>query len=268
VDRLDDQLPSIRRQLRRLARTTEIPAPSLIIHAFGQGQVWVNGKLATMSEWQTQSVRELFFYFLAENRPLTKEQIGEILWTETIEPSKLKLRFKNEIYRLRRAIGLDTIIFDGESYQFNRAIDHEYDIEAFDAYLSLAKNLITPEEKINFFQKAIDLVHGRYLEDIGSTWASPERERLNQAFLSASLSLAELYYQDGQIPKALNICRHALEYDETSEAIYRLMMQIFFRMGDRASIVHTYQTCEQTMHRIFDLPPSAETNNLYRELIS
>jgi LuxR family maltose regulon positive regulatory protein len=268
VDRLTDQLPRYRRQLRMLARTVEIPAPNLIIHAFGKGMVWVNGKPITMSEWQTQSVRELFFYFLAENKPLTKEQIGIILWTETIEPPKLRLRFKNEIYRLRRAVGLDTIIFDGESYQFNRAVDHEYDIEAFDAYLAIAKNSLTSEEKINFFQKAVDLVNGRYLEDIGATWAMPERERLNQAFLSASLVLAELYYQDGQIPKALNICRRALEYDETAEAIYRLMMQVFFRMGDRASIVNTYQTCEKTMQRIFDLPPSAETKNLYRELIA
>jgi len=45
------------------------------------------------------------------------------------------------------------------------------------------------------------------------------------------------------------------------------MMQIFFRMGDKASIVHTYQTCEKSMHRIFDLPPSAETKNLYHDLI-
>jgi len=268
VDRLDEQLPLNRRHLRMLARTVDIPAPNLVIRAFGKGQVWVNGRLATMSDWQTQSVRELFFYFLAEKKPLSKEQIGEVLWNETMEPSKLRLRFKNEIYRLRRAVGLDSIIFDGESYQFNRAIDHEYDIEAFDGYLALAKNLITLEEKINFFEKAIDLVKGKYLEDIGSTWAWPERERLNQAFLTASLSLGELYYQGGEIPKSLNICRQALEYDETSEATYRLMMQIFFRMGDKASIVHTYQACEKTMHRIFDLPPSAETRDLYHELIS
>ncbi len=268
ADHLDDQLPQIRRQLRRLARTIEIPSPHLIVRAFGQGQVWVNGKLVGKSEWQTQSVRELFFYFLAEGKPLTREQVGDVLWPETNEPVKLKLRFKNEIYRLRRAVGQDTILFDGENYQFNRAIDHEYDIEAFDAYLSIAKNLITADEKINFFQKAIDLVDGRYLEDIGSTWAWPERERLNLALLSTSLSLAELYYQGGQLPKALNICRHALEFDNTSEAIYRLMMQVFSRMGDKPSIIHTYQTCEQVLHRIFDLPPSAETKNLYRELIS
>jgi two-component SAPR family response regulator len=268
ADHLDDQLPRIRRQLRRLARTIEVPSPHLIIRAFGQGQVWVNSKLVEKSMWQTQSVRELFFYFLAEVKPLTREQVGEVLWSGTMEPSKLKLRFKNEIYRLRRAVGQDTIMFDGETYQFNRAIDHEYDIEAFEAYLAIAKNLITPDEKINFYQKAIDLVNGKYLEDIGSTWVWPEREKLTQSYLTASLSLAELYYQTGQIPKALSTCRRALEYDDTSEAVYRLMMQIFYRMGDKASIVHTYNTCEQTLHRIFDLPPSAETKDLYRELIS
>lgn len=268
ADHLDEQLPRIRRQLRRLARTIEIPSPHLIIRAFGQGQVWVNGTLVEKADWQTQSVRELFFYFLSEVKPLNREQIGGVLWTDTLEPAKLKLRFKNEIYRLRRAVGQDTIIFDGESYQFNRAVDHEYDIEAFDAYLAIAKNLITRDEKVNFYQKAIDLVNGKYLEDIGSTWAYPERERLNQAYLTASLALAELYYQGGQVHQALNISQHALEFDATSEAIYRIMMQIYFRMGDKASIVHTYQACEQTMHRIFDLPPSAETKNLFQELTS
>ena len=73
ADRLDNQLPPIRRQLRRLSHTMEMPTPSLIIRAFGAGQVSVNGRWLTMSDWQTQSVRELFFYFLAANKPLTRE---------------------------------------------------------------------------------------------------------------------------------------------------------------------------------------------------
>jgi LuxR family transcriptional regulator, maltose regulon positive regulatory protein len=268
VDRLDDELPRTRRQLRMLARTVDIPAPTLVVHAFGKGQVWLNGRLTTMSDWQTQSVRELFFYLLSKTRPLSKEQIGGVLWTDTLDPPKLRLRFKNDMYRLRRAVGQDTILFDGESYQFNRAMDHEYDIEAFEAYLGIAKNLLTAEEQINFYQKAVDLVNGKYLEDIGTTWVIPERERLNQGFLSASLSLAELYFQEGQIPKALDISKRALAFDETSETIYRLMMLIYSRMGDKPALIHTYQTCEQVMHRVFDQPPSAETKNLYWELTS
>jgi len=91
---------------------------------------------------------------------------------------------------------------------------------------------------------------------------------LSQKFLSASLQLAELYFKDGQNPKALQVCQRALEYDATHEATHRLMMMIFHRMGDRSSIIHIYQTCEEAMQRAFDLPPSDDTRELYHKLIS
>ncbi len=268
ADRLDDSLPRIRRQLRRLARTIEIPAPNLVIHAFGQGQVWMNGKLLTMSDWQTQSVRELFFYFLAEDKPLTKEQIGDTLWGDSMEPPKLRLRFKNEMYRLRRAVGQETILFDGEYYQFNPAIDHEYDVESFEAYFSKAKAASTHEEQIEFYQRAIELVQGKYLEDIGSGWEAPDRERLHQDFLTASLSLAEIYQKDGEAPKSIQACQRALARDATFEPAYRLLMQMYQRMGDRASVIYTYQACEQAMQKVFQMPPSRETQELYQTLVS
>jgi len=265
---LDGRLPQVRRQLRRLTHVIAAPTPSLIVHAFGRGQTWSNGQPIPINQWQTQSVRELFFYFLAENRPRTKEQIGEVLWADVSEPAKLKLRFKNDIYRLRRVVGQDVILFENDHYRFNSSMDYEYDVEAFEAYLARAKSVPVTAEQIAFYQKALDLVHGKYLEDIDSTWVWPERERLSQEFISASLKLAELYFKQGQNPKALQVCQRSLEYDATFEATYRLMMQIYHRMGDRASVVHVFETCEQIMQRIFDLPPSDETQKLYHHLIS
>ncbi len=268
ADKLDDSLPRLRRQLRRLARTIEVPAAKLVIRAFGQGQVWLNGKAITMSEWQTQSVRELFFYFLSENRPLTKEQIAGALWGESLEPVQMRLRFKNEIYRLRRAVGQDTILFDGEYYQFNPAIDHEYDVEAFDAYVAKARTATTDEEKIIYYQKAVDLVNGQYLEDISSSWDGPDRERLRQAFLTASLSLAELYNSRAETQKAIQTCLRALTTDATCEPACRFLMNIYHRQGDRTSVIHSYQSCEQAMQKVFGMPPSEETQELYRKLIT
>ena len=42
----------------------EVPDAKLIIQGFGRAQVKIGEKTLTMSDWQTQSVRELFFYFL------------------------------------------------------------------------------------------------------------------------------------------------------------------------------------------------------------
>lgn len=268
TDRLDDQLPGIRRQLRRMARTIEIPAPTLTIHAFGRGQVLVNGRVVSGGEWQTQAVRELFFYFLAMNKPVTKEQVGSILWPDTPEPARLKLRFKNEMYRLRRAVGQDTITYNDEYYQLNPAVDHEYDVEAFEAYVSKARTAIAPAEKITLYQKAIELVGGEYLEDVDATWVAPERERLKQAFVSAGLALADLHLREGEAPAALQICQRVLKQDSTSEAAYRLKMRIHSRLGDKASVLRTYQDCKGQMQAVFGQPPSKETENLYLELKS
>lgn len=268
VNRLDNDLPRVRRQLRRLARAIEVPAPKLIIHAFGPGRVYVNGKLVTPGDWQAQSVRELFFYLLARNRPLNKEQVAEDLWPDAEDPAKLSLRFKNDMYRVRRTVGQDTILFESNTYRFNNGVGHEYDVEAFQAYLALAASAQAATEQILFYQKALDLVQGPFLEDFGSNWVLMLREHLRQDFLASALLLAELYYKEGQLPAAIETCQRALAQDGTYEPACRLLMQICRRMGDMASLIRAYQTCEHNLRQLFNLQPSEETQKLYHELIS
>src|SRR5688572_17019886 len=137
--RLGEKILSIRRTLRRHARSIQLPAASLMIRAFGRAEVNVNGRALTMSDWRTKSVRDLFFYFLYKQDALTKEQIGEVLWPETTDPQSLKWRFKDEIYHLRRAVGKNAILLDDIYYRFNRTLDYEYDVEAFESHLARAR---------------------------------------------------------------------------------------------------------------------------------
>lgn len=262
---LSEKLPALRRQLRRQAHILQVPAPQLTIQAFGPAGVSVGGQPLTMSDWQTQSVRELFFYLLTTSKPLTKEQIGAILWPEMDDPARLKLRFKNEIYRLRRAVGQETILFDDLVYRFNHGLDYEYDIEAFGSYLEKAASAENLEEEINLYQKAVDLVRGDYLEDIYADWASPEREHLRQKALSAFSTLAGLLHKESKLERALAVCRRAIEYDPAAENIYRLSMQIHHRLHDQNSIARIYQACQEALHKL-GFSPSSETEELYRSL--
>jgi ATP/maltotriose-dependent transcriptional regulator MalT len=265
---LHEKMPAIRRQLRRLARTIEMPDAKLTIQAFGRAQVKIGGKSLTLSDWQTQSVRDLFFYFLAMREPLTKEQIGSVFWPGVEELSRLKMRFKNDIYRLRRALGSEIIVYENDLYSFNHALDYEYDVEAFEGFLFQAKITKDPKMRIELLRKAVDLVQGQFLEDIYATWAIPERERIDQEILSSLLELADLLKNMNQVHAALAAYQRAIDHDPTFEIAYLLAMKLHIQLNDKVSAFRTYDAYTEMMNRELDLPPSPEMEAVYKLLTS
>jgi LuxR family transcriptional regulator, maltose regulon positive regulatory protein len=267
TERIFSKFPMIRRQIRRQAQVIQVQDPHLYIRAFGRSMVSVGGKTLNISDWQTQSVRDLFFFFLTQSQPLSKEQVAEILWPEIEEPSKIRLRFKNELYRLRRAVGQDVVLFKNQAYSFDRNLDYEYDVEAFESYLSRAKSAKTIEEQVGFYRKAVDLVEGPYLNDLYFDWLEMDRQRLRVMYSTALLTLADLYQQQANLEDALDICTRAIENDPASEEAYCLAMQIHYRLGDRQAIRRTYQACFEAL-QAQSMPLSRETEDLYHRLMS
>jgi len=264
--RLGERIFSVRRTLRRHAQSIQLPAASLTIRAFGRAEVSVNGRTIAMSDWRTKSVRDLFFYFLFRQEAVTKEQIGEVLWPEITDPQALKARFKDEIYRLRRAAGKTAIVFDEIYYRFNRTLDYEYDVEAFESYLTHARKAKDVTKRIEWFQKAVDLVHGPYLSEVDADWASDERERLGQMYVSALEELAHLYLDTNQLDRCLSICQLALAQNRYHEEIYQVEMRAYAALGDRVSIVRRYQASKVALEEGLGISPSQETEALYRDL--
>jgi LuxR family transcriptional regulator, maltose regulon positive regulatory protein len=267
VAQVEERLPALRKRLRRKLTTVPIQAPHLIIHAFGKPRVWVNGKLVTTAQWKTTSVRELFFCILAASRSLTKEEIGGILWPE-LDALQLKFRFKNELYRLRHALGQDVILFGNDHYYFNRLLDFEYDVENFSSQLEKAKNAEGFEEKNTYLRAAVKFKDGPYLQDVAATWVLPERERFEQACINALKQLAESLHEFGDLQGAIQACQEALKIDPCHEDIHRLAMQLHANREDRMAVIWQYQACRAALRSEMDVDLSKETETLYRKLIA
>jgi two-component SAPR family response regulator len=263
---LSMKLPAIRRSLRRHASFIHMPSAGIIIHAFGNPEVSVNGQAVAMSDWRTQSVRDLFFYFLYRQDAVTKEKVGAALWPETKDAQALRARFKNEIYRLRRAVGREIIIFDDEYYRFNRKLDYEYDVEAFDSHILRAHKTEDAGIRIEHLKKAVDMVQGPYLADVDAEWIVPERERLGREYTDALDELAYLYLNTNQLESSLAACQLALKQDRFRESIYQIEMRNYAALGNRSAVVSRYQACREAMIEL-NIQPSEETEQLYRELI-
>ncbi len=267
VNSIDEEMPKIRRRIRRLARTIEVPDAKLTIQSFGRIQVKVGEKLLTLSDWQTQSVRDLFFYFLIVRQSMTKEKIGIAFWPEIEEPARLKIRFKNDLYRLRRAVGKNTILFEDELYSFNRTSDYEYDLEAFKDYLYQAELTQDTNIQIELLQKAVNLVQGKFLEDINATWVTSERARINKEIITTFLTLANLLKRNNQFEEALDVYQQAIEHDPTFEDAYISAMNIYLHVNDRVNALRLYKTYIDMMENELDLSPSPEMETVYKKFL-
>lgn len=267
VTQTEGRLPFLRKRLRRILKAAPLQASRLTIQTLGKPHVRVNGKLVTISQWQTISVRDLFFFFLLSSRPVTKDEIGEVLWPD-IDPAQLKLRFKNNLYRLRHALGKDAILFEQNTYFFNRHLDYEYDVEDFDSHLAQVKTAEQVEDKIVHLSAAIKLWHGAYLQGLDAVWAWPERQRLEHACLDGLRLLAELHDQSGDRDSALQACQRALEINPCLEDTHRLAMRLHADRGDRLAVIWQYQACREALQTELDDVPSEETQALYQRLIT
>ncbi|MBV6450253.1 MAG: HTH-type transcriptional regulator MalT [Anaerolineales bacterium] len=264
---LSARLPSVRRTLRRHAQSIPLSAPILKVRALGRSEVSVNGRAVNISDWRVQSARDLFFFFLNKREAMPKEKIGYELWPEIRDEYVLKTRFKQDIYRLRKAVGRDVIVFEDENYRFNRDMDYEYDVDAFESYIGRARRVQGIKERIGYYRQAISLYEGHYLSDVNGDWILIERERLKILYLSALEDLARLYLETNQLQACIETCDLAIVHDRYNETIYELELRAYSAQGDRASVARRYADYKVIMEHDLGLAPSPEMESVYRELI-
>ncbi len=266
IDDFENQISTLRKHLRRHVSAVPFAPPRIVIRALGRMQVRINGKLVRTADWQVQSARDLFFLILSFKEGLTKEEIGGIFWPDST-PAELKLRFKNTVYRLRRAIGRETISFDDELYRFNRDLDYEYDVETFLHEISLAQQATTNEQRIRHYQNAIRNYHGQFMPEVDETWVIAERERLQRAFVDAVTSLIKLHLDARHFAQVLEYCARALEADACLEAAHRYAMQAHAALGNRAAVQRQYEQCCRALTEEMEIAPSNQTDHLFNELM-
>jgi LuxR family maltose regulon positive regulatory protein len=266
ITQFERDLPTLRRRMRQQASTVPFAPPRLAFRALGNVQVWVGEKPVTGADWEAQAARDLLFCLLAHPDGLTKETIGVIFWPESSQ-ARLKVHFKKTLYRLRRVLGQDMVVFDQGRYVFNRALDYEYDVENFLGKLAQARVATDPAARAAACRAAIDLYKGHYLPDVDGEWVVPERERLWQAYVQAVLELAELCLETSKYETVLEYCRRVLAQDACLEEAHCLAMRAYAATGNQAALARQFERCRQAMQEELGIPLSPQTEALHERLM-
>ena len=267
ADQFQKSAQKSRRIIRKQASVIPFAPAKIIIRTFGSIEVNINQRALKISDWKTQTSRDLFLVFLAHPEGLTKEEIGVIFWPDA-SSSELKLRFKNAIYRMRHAIGSDVVNFQDDFYIFNRAVDYEYDVQNFIAAIKKASEKISVDQKVEALKIAVSLYKGTYLPRVDETWAAADRERYLGMYAKAAEELAFLYLNNKEFEACLGVSNSALKFDPYNEPLHRICMSAYAALGNKSAVQNQFNKCRTILLEEIGSEPSSQTIELYGSLIN
>jgi ATP/maltotriose-dependent transcriptional regulator MalT/DNA-binding SARP family transcriptional activator len=260
------KIQNVRRKIRKHASVVPFAEPKLIIRGFGKPEVYLNNKLLSTSDWMTQTSRDLFFLFLSNPEGMTKEEVGVILWPDS-SMEELKRRFKNAIYRMRRAIGSNAVVFNDNYYRFNNALDFDYDVLSFEQYIAQAESEKDPQKAAQSLEAAVELYKGPFLADVDATWFGVERQRYFETYMNALNKLYAYFMAQKNMEKALQFNKLIIHNDPSNEDAFCNAMSIYYSMGNTAAIIRVYEQCKQQLAREYGLEPSENTTRYFQSLV-
>jgi LuxR family transcriptional regulator, maltose regulon positive regulatory protein len=265
AERVRVSLPELYKTLVQAGEPFQPAVPRIEIVSFGDVQVYRNQQPVGLSDWQTREARDLFF-FLLQSAALTKEQIALVFWPD-ISPARLKMRFKINVYRIRKAIGQDAILFEDDRYRFNKALDYSWDREKIDRLFKDLQQKSLVAERTRLLEQLAALIKGPYLSNLDAEWAIHEQLKYQDLHRSVMLELAAIYLELGRIQGCLASARKLLQSDPLLEPAHRLIILAHAALRDPAGMTLQYRQYERALEEQLGLKPSTELSDLYEKLL-
>lgn len=244
--------------------------PYVEIYAFGRSRVIVDGKPTKESDWGGTLTKGLFFYIL-EQGPRVKEELGGVFWPD-YSPAKMSSSFHAAMYRVRRVVGRDLVVYDDDSrtYLINGTHDYFYDVEEFEELFheAMKQMLSNQGEAVRLLEKALGLYRGDYFRDSYSDWCLQRREELRRICVEGLVSLAALKERDECYQESIRLYQRALKEDPFQEEIHQRLMRCYVLAGQRPTAIRHYNSFANLLKAEMGLSPIEETTALYREILN
>lgn len=244
------------------------PGYSLAVRTLGPFAVWRGGSLIKAQDWQREKARQLFLLLITERgRWMTREQIADRLWPY-LDAGAAVRDFKSALNALNHA--LEPTRPHGDQPFFIQRRDALYGLNP-KARISIDlddfQSLISRDDPAEI-RAGLDLYEQDYLlETCLEDWAEPQRELLRSVYLQAADRFGAELYRQQHYEEALAVCQSTLARDRCWEPAYRLMMQVYAALGNRAQIRALYNRLSAVLLEELGVPPSPETATLADRLL-
>lgn len=227
--------------------------------------------------WTTRRGRDILCFIASRrHRRASKDTIIDTFWGEADFESVAR-NFHPTVSHIRKALNSNQplkqnfLLYRDGDYLLNSDFSYAIDIEEFDRLVSegeAARRAGQQEQCIHCYEAAIELYRGEFMHGCYEEWVEEQRSYYREQHLHMLEALVVAAQKVEEWPRSLHLAQQILRDDPFREDIHCLMMRAHAAQGNRVAVKEQYENLRSVLHKELGVEPAAETQKIYRNLLS
>lgn len=242
------------------------------VYTLGRFSLQLNGKPLPCSARTKNRPLELLKAIIAfGGQDVAQEKVMDILWPDASGDTALK-SLHTTLHRLRKLLDLEESVILKDGYL---ALDARYvwvDIHCLEQILEqigreLDAQSPAPETITQLTCMAEKLFQGPFLDSEASrSWTIAPAERIRNRLIRTILRLGHFWESCDDWVRAAGCYHCGLELDPLTEVFYQHLMNAYFKQGNNADALATYERCRKVLAATLGIMPGQKTVRLYQSI--
>lgn len=246
------------------------------LYTLGRFELVVKGKKVVFSRKSQERPMSLLKAIVAlGGSEVGATDLTEALWPES-DGHAGQQALATTLHRLRKILEIeDAVIFSKGSVTLNPKV-FWVDIWALERAIGrirpvLERGLNNSNELDELslqIEEALKLYKGHFLNnDSGETWSITPRERLRSKYIRIIKNYGKFLENQGEDQMAIQWYTKALEMEHLVEEFYRGLINCYYKLGQKADALSTYNRCKQVLSDVLGVEPSPETEAIRAQVL-
>lgn len=242
----------------------------LDIALLGPPQISLEGQPLVLRPRNSARAKAVLFYLATSGRPESRERLAGLLWSDW--PDK----------KAREYLRGELFLLSGLRQDYLLEVDGRLSLNPQNCRIDLARFCeLTedPQATVEQLEEALRLWSGTFLEGIESAveagaalfveWLEAQRSGWEGARRETLYRLAETAANSHvRLDLGIAACGQLLADEPEREEVHRLKMRLLALAGQRTAALKQYDECTAALLNELGVPPSAETNALYDQIMA
>ncbi|MEG0803362.1 MAG: BTAD domain-containing putative transcriptional regulator, partial [Pygmaiobacter sp.] len=242
------------------------------VKMLGGFSVYVGEKLIVANDAGGQIWNLLEYLLVNRHKPVTQEQMMEVLWDDEVEDPAAAL--KNLVYRLRKEftvagvpIAKQMVLSSGGVYRWNNSVPTEIDVEKYETLCQQASEEQDPAAHMALARAALDLYSGDFLPGAyHRAWITPLNRYYHALYFKQAYALLAEYEESENWVEMLNVASKAVEIDCFEEDGHRYVLQALSKLGRQTQAISYYNYVSDLFYREMGVDLSAKLRQMFSEI--